>query len=90
MEWQRKKIKAGEARKRRDAKYLSPFAFASPITPSSNVSSDSDGDGGAKQPLQQSRRGDMDDDGGFHPAARPPFVCGLIYVSAVTSSAEQA
>ena len=52
-------------------------------------SSDSDGDGGAKQPLQQSHRGDMDD-GGFHPAARPPFVCGLIYVSAVTSSAEQA
>ena len=45
--------------------------------------------GGAKQPLQQSHRGDMDDNGGFHSAARPPFVvCGLIYVSAVTSSAE--
>ena len=37
--------------------------------------------------LQLSHRGDMDDDG-LHPADRPPFVCGLIYFSAVTTSAE--
>lgn len=43
---------------------------------------------GVKQPLQLSHRGDMDDDA-LPPAARPPpFVCGFIYFSAVTSSAE--
>ena len=87
--------KAGEARKRREQNIFCSLAsrilhFDCLCDSCVIHNSDSDGVVGANQPLQQSHRGDMDNDDGFHPAARPPFVCGLIYVSAVTSSAEQA
>ena len=48
-----------------------------------------DGDGvGSTQRLQLLHHGGMDHDG-LHPADRPPFICGLISYSAVTSSPEK-
>lgn len=46
-------------------------------------------DVGSTQPLQLFRQGGMDDDA-LHPADRPPFICGLISDSAVTSSSKKA
>ena len=84
----KKNQSAGRREKRGREETKISFA-CSPPHALGQQNSGSDGVVGAKQPLQQSRRGDMDDDGGFHPADRPPFVvCGLIYFSAVTSSAE--
>ena len=85
-------LEGGRSEKEKRRKYLlrASTVYISPPHALGQQNSGSDGVVGVKQPLQQSHRGDMDDDGGFfHPADRPPFVvCGLIYFSAVTSSAE--